>query len=147
MSQSKDKTTNQESVLSNMMMSDSALTQAYLTQQRVAQYGFDWPSWHGVLEKVKEEVEEVNNELEADVIDLCKVKDEIGDLLFAVVNLARNQGLDPETVLSEATKKFTNRFLQVEALLHREDSNIKQANLSEMEQAWQKVKLNELECD
>ena len=98
--------------------------------------GFDWDELEQVLEKIREEVEEVGEVLGNEE----KLGEEIGDLLFAVVNLARKAGLDAEGMLRGANEKFVNRFAKVEEALAAEGKGLKEASLEEMEAAWQRAK-------
>src|SRR2546430_15873269 len=102
---------------------DTLIT-ALRIQQRAADVGFDWPNARGPLEKVKEEIRELEAELTpegtAPRSPLPAVEAEIGDLLFAVVNLARKLDIDPGAALESATTKFTRRFEAVERLAERQ---------------------------
>jgi uncharacterized protein YabN with tetrapyrrole methylase and pyrophosphatase domain len=106
--------------------------------------GFDWPDARGPLEKVKEELRELEAELAADGTaprsPLPAVQDEIGDLLFAVVNLARKLGVDPSTALERANDKFTRRFGEVERLAAERGLEVGRASLDELDRLWQEVK-------
>ena len=128
------------SLLDDIPLSMPALSRANKIQQRVAQHGFDWPTWHGCFDKVKEEIDEVEVELRATDVNAKLVAEELGDLMFAVVNLVRSQGLDPEQTLRHASAKFERRFRAVETVLLNNDSDTTQASLDEMEVAWQQVK-------
>jgi len=125
------------------LSNNNPLAQANIIGKRVAQLGFDWPTWHGALDKVREEVAEVNAELVQPAIDDQKVKEELGDLLFSVVNLIRKLELDPEDVLNQANSKFERRFSQIEVLLGSAGLSVEDASLTQMESAWQQVKQNE----
>ncbi len=118
-----------------------ALTRALKLQKRAARVGFDWPDIQGVLAKVEEEIAEVEAELEEPVV-ADRMQHEIGDLLFAVVNLARHTGMDPETSLRQANRRFESRFAHVEDVLDGADG-FAQASLDQMEAAWQDAKDNE----
>ena len=120
-----------------------ALARANCIQQQVAAHGFDWPSWHGCFEKIQEEVLEVKQELMPETIDQKKVAEELGDLLFAVVNLVRNQGIDPEKTLHQANAKFERRFRGVEAILTGQGLMTADATLEQMDIAWEEVKSDE----
>ncbi len=118
-----------------------ALTRALKLQKRAARVGFDWPDIQGVLAKVEEEIAEVEAELEEPVV-ADRMQHEIGDLLFAVVNLARHTGMDPETALRMANRRFESRFAHVEDVLSGQ-GGFAQVGLDEMEAAWQDAKDNE----
>ena len=120
------------------------LEMAYRLQERAAGVGFDWPDARGPLEKVKEEVRELEAELSSERTaprsPLPAVQDEVGDLLFAVVNLARKLGVDPEAVLARANDKFTRRFGEVERLAPERGLEVGRASLEELDRLWEEVK-------
>jgi nucleoside triphosphate diphosphatase len=129
------------STLDDLPLALPALQRAQKLQKRVARVNFDWPDQAGVLAKVREEFEEVAQTLEEDGTDAAR-EEEIGDLLFSIVNLARNSGIDAETALRRANAKFERRFRDVEAevdLAGREDL----PPLDELEAAWALVKQRE----
>ena len=128
------------SLLDDISLGMPALSRANKIQQRVAAHGFDWPSWHGCFDKVKEELDEVEVELRAPQVNHDLVNEELGDLLFALVNLVRSQGLDPEQTLRQANAKFERRFRSVESLLRDAGQDTQHASFDEMEAAWQQVK-------
>lgn len=117
-----------------------ALMAATKIQKRVAKVGFDWPEGDltPVLGKIREETAEVSEAVESG--DSERVAEEIGDLLFAVVNLARKQKLDAELLLHHANVKFVNRFRQVEEALHKDGKTLEEATLEEMDAAWEIAK-------
>ncbi|KGJ97712.1 nucleoside triphosphate pyrophosphohydrolase [Thalassotalea sp. ND16A] len=131
----------QKSLLDDIPNSLPALAQAAKIQKRCAHVGFDWDNISDVLAKVKEEVTEVEDELKADDIDDAKVAEEIGDLLFAVVNLARHVKQDPEQLLRQGNRKFSKRFQFIEQHHFDHNLDIKQSSLVELEQLWQQAKL------
>lgn len=116
-----------------------ALTRAKKVQKRAANLGFDWPNYHGALEKVAEEVTEVTEAL-AENPNSAHSAEEIGDLLFATVNVARHAKHDPEQILRNATDKFVGRFAQVEAMLKHQGKSLESSTLEEMDEAWELVK-------
>ena len=116
-----------------------ALTRAKKVQKRAANLGFDWPDYHGALEKVSEEVIEVSEAL-AENPQSEHSAEEIGDLLFATVNVARHAKHDPEQILRNATDKFVDRFAQVEAVLKQQGKSLDSSSLEEMDEAWELVK-------
>jgi MazG family protein len=117
------------------------LTRAYRVQARVAELGFDWSDWRGAWEKVREEVDEVGHELEAG--DTDRIEDELGDLLFAMVNLVRLAGSHPSSALARANEKFARRFAAVEALAGERGVVFGQATLEELDVLWDEVKRRE----
>ncbi len=129
------------SALDGVAVALPALTRAEKLQRRAARVGFDWPDPRGALEKVREETEEVVREL--DQRDADALQAEVGDLLFACVNLARLAGVDAETALRGANSKFDRRFRAVEATLTREGKSLDDVSLEEMDAAWERVKRGE----
>jgi ATP diphosphatase len=125
-----------DSVLDNVPVSLPALSRAYKLQKRCASVGFDWPSVDGCWEKVKEEILEV----EQTAPGSAELADELGDLMFALVNVVRKQGLDPEAVLRQANAKFERRFRHVEQQLANTATPVGAATLEQMEAAWQRAK-------
>ncbi|MBJ7223652.1 MULTISPECIES: nucleoside triphosphate pyrophosphohydrolase [unclassified Brenneria] len=120
-----------------------ALMKAQKIQQRCASVGFDWDSLGPVVDKVYEEIDEVMHEARQAVVDEQKLGEEIGDLLFATVNLSRHLGHKAERALQEANRKFSRRFRQVEQIVTSSGKTLEQATLEEMEAAWQQVKQQE----
>ncbi|MFL5229850.1 MAG: nucleoside triphosphate pyrophosphohydrolase [Microvirga sp.] len=118
-----------------------ALARAEKLTRKAATVGFDWPDAAQVLGKIEEEVREVREALEAG--SRGEIEDEIGDLLFAVVNLARHAGVDPESALRGANAKFERRFGAVEQALAAAGRTPADASLDDMEDLW--VKAKELE--
>jgi ATP diphosphatase len=104
--------------------------------------GFDWDSAPKVVEKIAEEAAEIA-EAQKNGAPADRLQDEIGDLLFAVANLARHLGVDPETALRSTNSKFIRRFRHIEQALAQEDRTLAQASLEEMEALWQAAKANE----
>lgn len=122
------------------------LLMAFRLQERAASVGFDWPDAEGPLAKVREEVEEVAAELDArdtagDGHD--ELADEIGDLLFAVVNLARKAGVQPGHALDRANRKFRERFSAVESLAAARGIDVHTAGLDVLDALWDDVKRGE----
>ncbi|PWC13809.1 nucleoside triphosphate pyrophosphohydrolase [Brenneria corticis] len=120
-----------------------ALMKAQKIQQRVASVGFDWNSLAPVVDKVYEEIDEVLHEARQAVVDEEKLGEEIGDLLFATVNLSRHLGHKAERALQTANRKFSRRFRQVEQIVIASGKTLDQATLEEMEAAWRQVKQQE----
>jgi len=115
------------------------LTKAKKIQQRVASLGFDWPSYQGALDKVAEEVGEVKEALAHDPYSEHSAE-ELGDLLFATVNVARHIKRDPEQLLRSANAKFMARFEKVAAYLSERGQCLETASLEEMDSAWEAIK-------
>lgn len=116
-----------------------ALTRALRLSKRAARVGFDWPDAAAVLAKLAEETDELKAEL-AGGLASHRLAEEIGDMLFVQVNLARKLGLDPEACLRAANAKFERRFQAVEQALAREGKTPNDASLEEMERLWALVK-------
>ena len=120
------------------------LEKAYRLQERAARVGFDWPDARGPLEKVKEELRELKAELATEGTaprsPLPGTREEIGDLLFALVNLSRKLGLDPGAALERANDKFTRRFEGVERLAADRGVELGRASLEELDELWEEVK-------
>jgi MazG family protein len=127
-----------------------ALMRAQKAQKKVARVDFDWTDFKDVVAKVDEELEETKAAIgkwhqrpadeHAAPESSAEIKDEIGDLLFAVVNLARKTGIDAESALQKATDKFRNRFNQVEDELKRRGKKLGEADLAELDGIWEEVK-------
>jgi MazG family protein len=115
-----------------------ALIRAGKLQKKAAKVGFDWPVEIGVIAKIREELLEV--EAAVDAQDAAGMEEELGDLLFSVVNLARFRKLDPEALMDAANRKFEARFHRMEQLLRESGVTLAQAGLEVMEDAWQHAK-------
>jgi MazG family protein len=114
------------------------LLMAYRLQERAAGIGFDWPDVKGPLAKVKEETTELEKELGAGRRQ--EVEEEIGDLLFAAVNLSRKLGVEPGQALERANAKFQNRFEAIEKLAEERGLEMGRASLEELDTLWDEVK-------
>lgn len=134
----------QYSLLDDIPNAIPALMKAEKIQKRCASVGFDWQELTPVLDKVKEELDEVEHELNKTVQDQSKIEEELGDLFFATVNLARHLKVKSELCLQRANHKFERRFKQVEAILKQNNRRLTDATLEEMEAAWQIVKQLEI---
>ncbi|MGQ3671062.1 nucleoside triphosphate pyrophosphohydrolase [Xanthobacter sp. TB0136] len=133
--------TQDQGILSGIPLPLPALTRALKLQEKAGTVGFDWQDAGAVLDKIREETAEVSEALEAGGVEA--IRDEIGDLLFAVVNLARHAGVDPETALRGTNDKFTRRFRYIEKSLGASERTPEQATLEEMEELWQEAKQDE----
>jgi MazG family protein len=130
----------QASALDNVPKALPALTRAEKIGNRAARVGFDWPDTSDVFRKIDEEIGEVHGAISSG--DAEQVADEVGDLLFAVTNLARHLGTDPEVSLRRATAKFDRRFREMEKNYADEGRKMAEASLEELELCWQTVKKN-----
>jgi tetrapyrrole methylase family protein/MazG family protein/ATP diphosphatase len=115
-----------------------ALTRAVKLTKRAARVGFDWPTAKEVLDKLREETEEIAVEIEAG--DLAKAREELGDILFVCANLARKLDVDPEDALRATNAKFTRRFGFVESELAKRGKTPDQSDLAEMDALWNDAK-------
>ena len=137
------KTGKSQGVLDGIAGNLPALTRAVKLQKRAARVGFDWPSTHEVLDKIKEEA--------AELVEATEVKDhvdqveEFGDLMFVMANLARHLKIDPEEALRAANRKFTRRFEGIEGALAEEGRKPDQSDLAEMDALWNEIKRKEKE--
>ncbi len=125
----------EQKTLDGVALSLPALLRAEKLQKRAAKKGFDWPDTDGPYEKLSEEIEEVREAVKDGDVD--EIENEIGDLLFSVVNLARKLKIDPEAALRSANGKFTKRFNEVEK---RAEPDLESLTLDEMEALWQAAK-------
>jgi MazG family protein len=120
-----------------------ALTRAHKIQKRASRVGFDWGEPLPALAKIEEEVGELRAELIAEKRDAAHVEEEIGDLLFACVNVARLADVDPETALRHATAKFERRFRSIETALAARGKQPQESTLAEMDALWDEAKREE----
>jgi nucleoside triphosphate diphosphatase len=157
--------THSESVLAGISAAMPALLEAYKISSRVAQVGFDWPNIEGLFDKLHEETDELRQGLEeypapgprpapasgvagargtriSDELR-SRLEDEVGDLLFVLVNIARYLSLDPESALRKTNRKFRRRFQYLEDRLRRQGRKPGEASLEEMESLWQESKQQE----
>ena len=135
-----------ESVLSGIAVTLPALTRSVKLQKRAAQVGFDWPSLTPIFDKIREELEEVTQEInQQDALETNRhrIEDEIGDLLFACTNLARHAHIDPETALRRSNRKFVSRFNRMEKLAAEKSLALENLDLNTWEQLWEQVKSEE----
>ena len=124
------------SLLDGIAYSLPANIRAAKLQKRAANVGFDWPDLAGVYEKIEEELSEVKQA----IADENGIKEEIGDLLFSVVNLARKLDIDPEEALRRCNAKFERRFRYVETQISKNGNDIKNSSLDEMDRLWDEAK-------
>lgn len=134
----KMKAKKRESIVDGLPADLPALHRAFRLQDRAAGVGFDWPDTVGPAAKVEEELAEVRAELGAGSHD--RLEDELGDLLFAVVNLARKVGVHPALALDRANIKFAKRFSAVERLAKERGLEVGEATLEQLDAIWDEVK-------
>lgn len=128
-----------QGVLAGIPLGLPALTRAVKLQRRAAHVGFDWPDMAPVFAKISEELTELQHEIEVRAGE-DRIRDELGDVLFAVANLARKLGIDPEQALRGTNDKFERRFQRVEAGLAEHGKRPEQATLEEMDDIWNQAK-------
>ena len=119
-----------------------ALKRAQEMQRRAAQIGFDWPDAEGALAKVDEEVHELLAEIQRGG-NRARIEDEFGDLLFALVNVARKLGVDAEIALMRSNRKFAQRMHKMEELAKQQGKSLAELSLAEMDALWEKAKQEE----
>lgn len=126
------------SILEEVSNHSSLLSQAYRLTQKASQVGFDWPNIEGVLKKMEEEMKELKEALL--FRKKKRVCEEIGDLLFVIINVSRFLQIDPEEALKKTLDKFISRFHYIETSLRKEGKSFRQSNLIEMDQLWEESK-------
>ena len=139
----KMKAKKRESLTEGLPAGLPSLHRAFRLQDRAAGVGFDWPNAEGPLDKVREELREVEEELNAPEPSSDRLHDEIGDLLFAVVNLARKAGVHPALALDRANGKFAARFAGIERLARERGINVAEAGLPVLDALWDEIKTSE----
>ncbi len=132
------------SALDGVALALPALMRSEKIQKRAARVGFDWPETEPVFDKLQEEIGEIRAAI-ADGGDPEKLTDEVGDLLFVCVNLARHLSVDPEVALRQGNEKFSRRFRQMEARLRSEGKSLQTCSLEELESEWVAAKATETE--
>jgi MazG family protein len=151
-----------QSVLAGISSKMPALMEAYKLSSRAARVGFEWPEIEGLFEKLAEETVELREELQSVALDgppgkgiagsgkpavsaelRARMEDEVGDMLFVLVNIARYLSLDPESALRKTNRKFKRRFQWMERRLHAGGIGPQQAGMDELEKLWQEAKKQE----
>jgi len=130
--------TERKSVLEGIPRSLPALIQAQRTQEKAASVGFDWQDIKPVLEKLDEEREELAEALNSN--EQSAIQEELGDMIFTLVNLARKLHIDAESALKECTRKFTRRFNTIEEHYRKNGEDINEAGLEELDAHWERTK-------
>jgi len=136
--QAKKKQKNRNSVLDGVPLSLPTLTRARRIQEKASSVGFDWKKIKPIWDKISEEIEELHEAIDSNNRD--SIQDEMGDVLFSIVNLARFMDIDPETSLRQTIRKFEFRFKEVENYFDKNKKNIKDASLEEMDSIWEQIK-------
>ena len=127
-----------ESILDDVPLHFPALLEALKVTKKAAKVGFDWENTGQIFEKLDEEINELKQGIESG--DKANIGEEIGDLLFVLVNLARKLDIEPETALKKTNRKFRQRFRFIEDELKSSDRDLKDADLAEMDALWNKAK-------
>jgi nucleoside triphosphate diphosphatase len=128
-------------LLSGVKAGQPALTRAMELQRKAGSVGFDWNDPRAVLHKIREEADEIEAALDRG--DAAELADETGDLMFALVNLARHTGVDPELALRGTNAKFERRFGYIERTLAQQGRSLQSASLAEMDALWDEAKATE----
>jgi len=138
----KNRTPQQRSLLEGIPSKLPAIHEAHQISARVARVGFDWPDIEGVFEKLQEEVSELKEVISEGNDDQKRdrLEDEIGDMLFVIVNIARYLKIDSESALKRANRKFKTRFQHMENELVRQGKTLEETSLADMEKLWQQAK-------
>ncbi len=131
-----------KSVLDGVPKSLPALVKAYRIQEKASGVGFDWDNDDQVYDKVKEELEEFENEVKHQS-DKETLEKEFGDILFALINYARKMDINPEDALERTNKKFIHRFKYLESAAMEEGNSLQKMSLEEMDKYWEEAKKNE----
>jgi len=134
----KKKEGKESSVLGNLPKSLPALQRAFRLGERAGRVGFDWERGEDVLDKIKEEIEEIKNTLKT--CSKEKLKEEIGDLLFSIANFSRKLNINPEEALKIALTKFENRFKLLEKEVENRGLSWENLSIKELDQIWEEVK-------
>ena len=129
------------SVIDGVPRAMPSLVRAQRTQAKAARVGFDWPDARAAWEKVREEIDEAAEAIAAD--DAARIRDELGDVLFSLVNVARLASIDAEDALHGATEKFRRRFTEMEADLIAQGKSVESVPQAELERAWEAAKAAE----
>ena len=131
-----------KATLNNIPNGIPSLVKAVRIQEKVRSVGFDWENKDQVLEKIYEELDEMKTEISKNS-NKNKIRSEIGDVLFSIINFARFLNIDPEEALEMTNIKFIKRFSNMEAIIHKEKKDLEEMNLEEMDKYWEFAKKNE----
>lgn len=134
-------TTSYHSIFETLKQGVPAFKRAYLLQRACADVGFDWDNPQAVLDKVEEEIQELRVEIKQPD-NALKIEEEFGDLLFALVNVARHLGIEPEDALRKANLKFEKRFRWIETALASRGELPEQLDITSLEEMWKQAKKN-----
>src|SRR6185503_14997661 len=133
------------SILDGVSTKAPALMEAHQISTKVARVGFDWTEIKDIFEKLQEEVDELRAAIEThenskDEADHAHVREEIGDLLFVITNIARRLNVEPEAALKLSNRKFRNRFAYIEKRLHEQQRKFDEVTIDDLEKLWQEAK-------
>lgn len=126
------------SILGTVPKELPSLSLAYRLTQKASRAGFDWPDLKGILKKLDEEMKELRETLSLQKRN--RIREEIGDLLFVIVNIARFLKIDPEAALRRTVEKFISRFNYIERSLQKKGKTLLESNLLEMDRLWEEAK-------
>lgn len=126
------------SILGTVPKDLPSLSLAYRLTQKASRVGFDWPDVNGILKKMDEEIKELRETLSLQKRN--RIREEVGDLLFVIVNIARFLRIDPEAALRRTVEKFISRFTYIERSLQKKGKALQQSNLLEMDRLWEEAK-------
>ena len=134
------------SILDGVSTKAPALMEAHQISRKVARVGFDWTAIDEIFQKLQEEVDELRVAIEqhkesADEADHVRVREEIGDMLFVVTNIARHLSVEPEAALKLANRKFRKRFAHIEKRLNEQNCKFEDVSILDLEKLWQEAKL------
>lgn len=131
-------------LLSGIPAALPALLRAYQVGSRAASVGFDWRRASQVIDKMREEIEEIGEVVDCAAPDPARLEEEVGDFLLAIANLSRKLGVEPEAALRKANDKFTQRFTAMETRIAASGRQMSEMSLDELEQEWQRIKADRL---
>ena len=137
----KQKEKKRKSILEGVPKSLPSLTKAKRIQEKASGVGFDWNKLDQVYNKLYEEIDELNIAIKEN--DPNNIEEELGDILFSIVNLSRHINVNPEVALDKSVIKFINRFQKLESYMDKENIDFKKQSLSDLDKLWDKIKLQE----
>jgi MazG family protein len=136
---------NDTSILAGVSSKAPALMEAHQLSTKAARVGFDWKSVDDIFDKLQEEIDELRHAIKEhtalkDEANHARVREEIGDLLFAATNIARHMQVEPEAALKLTNRKFRKRFEYIENALHTRGQSFDQTSIDDLEELWQEAK-------
>ncbi|MGH7773179.1 MAG: MazG nucleotide pyrophosphohydrolase domain-containing protein [Candidatus Binatia bacterium] len=136
-----EKVTEAGGSLGNVPRTMPALARAQRVTERASHFGFDWPSAEQVWDKIEEELNELKGAVSSN--DKSRIGEEMGDLLFSLVNLSRFLGVEAEDILTKTADRFINRFAHIETRIRERGKTLADASLEEMDSLWEEAKKKE----